>query len=724
MYPDPILPRAHPDLLSRVDYDPFKVMPGELPPSPRAFTTAAHIERARARVAAGSRVDRHCLDMLIAACKLDLPLPGIKDPTGPPDWGGGSVAPPLNTAFRNAMAWRLTDNPRHRERALEAMRLAAHACAHAKKWTGHEHHEAGNAGCAYDLLADGRLTPQDDTAFQEMLRTLVHALDQGGHSHCNNHNAMQMVGRLAIGAALGDRQVIHDTLYGCQREGKWRYGLIHLMRHDFLADGMQWEGVTGYHMLVLMMVCECFTTLENMGVDLWRREWPSTLKDEGFDEHRGWGPRGNKTLTAAFDTLIYQAFTNGDYCLLHDQVLGNLRGTWVWWRLFNKAYEVFGEPRYAWALKHINGGKPATADGPIPVWFNSGHSDVEFVRFEAREFPDAKAPYDIDRDFALTGRHVAGCSNFPAHGSTVLRSSANDDKALGAYLYWGPHSAGHRSPAALHLDIHALGRRATNAPHVYKRGYDEPLHLTWFRSTIAHNTVAVDQQSMFPYDFETDSLWEYEIWRDSVSDSVLESFQPEAAFKAVRASNDNVYRGVKLDRTVVLTAGYVLDVYRVMADRARLLDWAMHCHGDFTVDPNAKPIDLGQNRGYRHFTDARVLPTGGGWAQVPYTFNAGPALASLWLDGAPGAKLIVARDPVPDERNHIGNEFKPEPRTSLIVRSNTASALFVSVWSFGAAAAKGVKAHGTAGGDVTVEVNHDNRTSRWLLPMRGDVSLG
>jgi len=719
VYPDPITPRSFPDLLARLDYDPFNIMPAALPPAPRTFTTAGHLARARQRLAAGSVVDVHCCEQLILSCKLDEPLPALPETSGPPDWGG-PLAPWLDLAFRNALAWSLTDEARHRQKACDAMRLAADAVSYVSKWTGHEHHEAEAAARAYDLLAAGGLEPDDDNAFRGMLWTFIEALDRGDHRHCNNHNSMHMTARLAIGAALGHRQTIHDILYGHLRGGlPWRYGLIHTLRHDFLADGMQWEGVPGYHMLVLGMVCECFTIMENLGVDLWKREWPSTMQDDGFDEHRGWGPKGMKPLTAAFDALIYQAFPNGDYSLLHDQVLGNLRGAWVWWRMFNKAYEVYGDPRYAWVLRQINHGKPVTA-GEVPVWFEGGHGGTEFVRLEGREYPAGEHPLIEDRMFSLTGKHVNGCSLFPMHGSAILRGDPVDEQSLGAYLYWGPHWAGHRAPAALHLDIHALGRRAATAPHLTAGGYDDPAHLTWLRSTIAHNTVTVDEQPMFPYDFDTESLWECDRWRDTISDGVLESFQAETAFKAIRASNDNVYAGVRLDRTVVLTGDYLLDVYRVTADAPRLLDWAMHCLGAFEVEASAEPVELGSNRGYRHFTGARQLSQGSGWATVPFTLDGTPSHCAVWLDGAPGARLILADDPAVDNRRPIGDLHPPEPRSCLIARCRAASALFVSLWSFGDVAEGGI-VQGKADEDITIEARQHGQTRRWLLPLHGEV---
>lgn len=728
MYPDLITPRAHPDLLARIDYDPFHVTPRGMPQAPRVFTNADQIRRARQRLATGNRVDKHCFDRLVVACRLDDPLPTLKPADGPPDWGG-PLLPWFDVAFHNALAWKLNDDPRHFRKAVDALRLAAPVCA-TTVWNGNEHNEAIAAARAYDLLAGPRLEAADDAGFREMLTSLIKAMDHAEHRYCNNHNSMQMVGRLSLAAALGDRQGIHDVFYGCQCPKGWRYGLIHLLRHDFLSDGMHWEGALGYHALVLGNVYDCFDVMEHLGVDLWHRRWPSLMQNDEHDEHRGWGPKGMKTLTAAFDALIYQAFPNGDYSLAHDSGLGNLAGARAWWPLFNKAFEVYREPRYAWVLRHINNGRTATADGPVPVWFDDGRGIYNFVRIETRDHPDGENPFLGDRRFALTGTYIAGCSLFPAHGAAVLRSpalvrgGAVDEKALGVYLWWGPHWAGHQAPAQLHLDIHALGRRITNAPHLYKDGFSEPLHLTWFRSTIAHNTVTVDQQSMFPYDFESDSLWEADIWRDSISDGTLELFQPGEDFKAVRAANDNVYAGVKLDRTVIVTREYVLDAYRVTAERTRLLDWAMHCHGEFPDNSHDEAVNLGTNRGYRHISGARLHPQRTGWVGVPFTLDGASARATLWLGDDPGMRLILARDPEPDRRKPVGDDALPQPRTSLIVRTQASEALFVSLWSVGLTAVEGGEVQGSAGGNIVIAVKCNGQTHRWSLPMSGIVNNG
>jgi hypothetical protein len=720
MYPDLITPRAHPDLLARVDYDPYNLMPAELPAAPSAFATAAQLAAARQRVAAGSAADVDCLDRLIVACKLDEPLPELGPATKHPDWGG-PLLPWLQSAFHNALAYALTDDPAHRERALSAMQLAARAVSEITDWTGHEHHEATAAARAYDLLAASGISDAEHAAFRPMLYGLVGAIDCCGHRACNNHNSMGMVARLATALALADRQMLHDTWYGCQRDGLWRYGMIHLMRHDFLADGMQWEGTTSYHMVVLVHVFEILTLMQHAGVDLWHRRWPALRQDDGFDEHRGWGPKCEKPLTAALDVLLYQMFPNGDYSRLHDQSLGNVRGTAAWWPIFVKAYEIYADARYGWALARINDDLPVDDANPVPTWLQGSRGMVEFVRSDLRAIPAGEHPLAADRQFAAQGSYGAGCTLFTVHGSAVLRSVPLDERAVCAHVYWGPHWAGHRSPAALHLDIHALGQHVTTAPHLYRGGYDEPRHLSWMRTSIAHNTVTVGEQTMFPFDFATESPWECDHWRDTLSDGQLLQYEPAGAAKIVRVSNDDVYPGMKLDRTVIVTAAYVLDIYRATGSATRQLDWSMHCPGEFAAVPDGAPVGLPQDQGYQHLRDAIAHPQTTGWCALPFTLADGRGQASIWLGTDGGASLVLADDPEPDDCKCIGERAVHRPRTCLMVRRHAAAALFVSVWGFGQRPAAGITVRGEAAGDVTVDVSSGDQVRRWLAPLTGSV---
>jgi len=710
MFPDPITPKSYPDKLQDPSYDPFVVMPAKLPPHPRVFTNGAQLARARKRIATGNPVDTACLETLVRNCRLDEPLPS---PIRFPD-KEGLVGRHAHAAARNAVAFLLTGHQPHRDRAIGLLRLVARACPRAK-WTGFEHGPIIDMAIAYDCLAVRPLGKADDRLFHDMLSAMPARLNLNSHRYCNNHNAMSQSARLAVGAALGHVPTIHDTLYGLQTPTGWRYGMIHTLRHDILADGMQWEGTMGYHMVVAVMLAESLTILENCGVDLWHREFPSLVQDDGHDEFRGWGPKGMKCVKAMLDVFFYQMFPNGDYSNLHDQILGSIGGANAWWPLFPKGYEVYRDPKYAWLLDRMQKADPGTPPSPVPPWLRGDRGEMAFVRIECRKYPKGRFSLAKDADISLVGRNVNGCSLLPVNGSAVLRIAPDREDSPAAMFYWGPHWAGHRSPAALHVDIHAGARRITHAPHIYKGGYDDPRHLTWCRSTIAHNTVTVDQQSMFPYDFETNSAWEYDHWRDTISDGVLESFRPERAFKLIRASNDNVYRGVKLDRTILLTQDYLVDVYRAAGDRIHQYDWAMHVCSPVERPARASNTTLGQKRGYAHFTEAWRHPAKSGCIHLPLVMGSYGMCVQILLPAQ--ARLIVARDPEPDDRTPIGDREKPGPRTALIVRSRGKQALFVSVWHFTPGSAPAVRVRGATDSDVSVFIGTGRRQDRWRFPV-------
>lgn len=710
MYKDPITPRAYPHLLQEQDYDPFRVMPSSLPVHPSIATTEEKIRQCRVRLANRDLLTVTAWQVLQKNCPLDAPTPPVPEK---PD--ANTCQQNAHKALRYALAGQIDPNPAYRNLALHYLQVACRT-ALSLTFSGFDMDLIWNLAAAADVLMAGGLVPADKALVEEVLRLAIAGADRNPHVACNNQSSFHMLCRLSAGAALGDRQVVHDALYGCEREGRWRYGLIHLLRHDFLSDGMQWEGAIGYHMLVMLSTTEMLRIMEHLGVDLWRRPWMPLMHDDGFDEHRGYGPKGAKCFKAAFDAFFYQAYSNGDYALLHDQILGNIRGTHAWASLFNKAYEVYGDPKYAWLLTRMRKAFPESETNPLPIWFHNGRGDIEFLRLTSLNYPAGHFSFDEDAVFSLTGRHVNGCSLFPVHGSAVLRAKPAKEDSLDAYFYFGPHWNGHRSPAALHLDLHARRRRISTAPST-SGGYSDGRHLTWNRTTIAHNTVTVDETPMFPYDFDTDSYWECDLWRDRISDGKLEFFQPDGkGFKAVRGSNDNVYEGVTLDRTVILTSDTVLDVYRVISETPHQYDWAMHCPGRFITPLKTSPIVLGEKRGYRHFSNIRRLATNGPW--VPLTFKSGPLDMRLHLMlPSQDTAIMLADDP------EIINSVPiiPERRHTVLMRTNAAQALFVAFWTIAPAKWQPFHIHGDAETDVSIEVKGAHGFVRWELPFAGPV---
>jgi hypothetical protein len=634
-------------------------------------------------------------------------------------------------ALRNAYAALLLDDADCRKRGLDALRRLARAYPAWPLQPG-----KGRLGCedigealfihftaaAYDCLAAEALEPADEQLFRGLLESTRPASDAAGHPTCGNHGTAVMRGKLAASAALGDRPGVHDVLYGCQRGTQWRYGLIHQLRHDFLSDGFHWERTPGYHLFTLSLVAEMADLLENLGIDLWHARLPPLMQDDGRDMHRAYGPvRGFKTIQAAFDAPLYLAFNTGDLSLLGDSRLVNLRGSFVWGTLYDFAYEAYKEPRYAALLNQAEQDYPQ-AERKLPglplAFQDTWIADLSLARLKRVRYPEVTFDWKRSATISLSGRYDQGCSLFPVTGAAVLRAKPARAEAPAAFLFWGPHSAGHQAPASLHADFFGNGHLATDAPRMDNRGYSDPLYLTWARTTIAHNTVTVDQKPMFPYDFETQSIWECDRWRDTISDGELLVFQPDGnGFKAVRARNGQVYQDVILDRTLAVTDTFVLDVYRVTADRTRLFDWAMHVSGTPQWPSGSRTGQLGKERGYRHFTEVKRLPVSGKTFQLAWSHPGGGTQVTAVLP--PGCSAWTGRDPIPDaDRSHTLGEIGPvPPRHTLILRARGKSALFVSAWSFTGARIPLRLVKGNAESDVVIKTGTGSSALTWTLPL-------
>jgi len=224
---------------------------------------------------------------------------------------------------------------------------------------------------------------------------------------------------------------------------------------------------------------------------------------------------------------------------------------------------------------------------------------------------------------------------------------------------------------------------------------------------------------MFPYDFETQSIWECDKWRDRTSNGRLALFQTSAAFQAVRAVNDSVYPGVRLDRTVVVTPDLILDVFRAVGESEHVYDWAVHVPGLVTPPPGATAFAPGPHRGYGHLTDVFETPprtdpaTGGnGWTLRTDA-------AAIRLLAPAGGRLITARDPIPAKARLLGALEDLGPRSTVLVRSQGRNALFVSLWVFDPTAEPGLeRMSGTAAETLVLETRLPGAASRWIFPFQ------
>lgn len=596
-------------------------------------------------------------------------------------------------AARNALAFHLTRRAHHHRDALRG--LVAVAAAYARRpLTGHDCRAAGGGmyeaaliswlGCAYDLLASEGFRDADQRTLGEGLAAGMEVVAANPHRTCSNHNTWGFRAGLSLAAAVGDREGICAALYGSREHGRSQYGFVHQLRHDLLADGIEWEHNLRHHFLTLAVYADVADRCRNIGIDLWHRLLPAALENEGADRHRDYGPPGDKSLRTAFDAPLYQLFPSGEFPLFGDSRLSHIRGLATWGILYNLAYDAYEDPRHAWVLDRLEQEWPERPIPALPATLQTATADLDFVRLLRNEWPKGRFSLADDAVVGLTGVHRAGCSNLPSTGSTLLRASPADADAPAAFIFWGPHSAGHQGPAALNLELYAGGHRLTDAP--WSASFDDPLHLSWCRTTIAHNTVTVDEHCMYPYDRPTESIWESDEYHGRISDGRLLGFWPDPAYKVVRACNAAVYPGVCLDRTIAVGSGFVIDLFRCLGDGEHQYDWAIHLPAPLVGPRPDAPADPGRERGYRQLREAGLwMPPPGAPALFTWSYPSGTLHAQIRTTA--GVQFILAHGPEPSLENGFpGSDHQPRRACSaLVARCRGRRVAFAVLFAFGRA---------------------------------------
>ncbi|MBP9072071.1 MAG: heparinase II/III family protein [Caldilineaceae bacterium] len=225
---------------------------------------------------------------------------------------------------------------------------------------------------------------------------------------------------------------------------------------------------------------------------------------------------------------------------------------------FELAYRRFGDARYASLLRH------------------SPRTDLNALVFGVGELPHVPRP-------ALHSRYFADSD------LVVLRAGAGEG-AVQAVFNLMAYVGGHSHPDQLGLILHGLGREL--APDAGSIKYRIPAHVGYFKQTVAHNVVVVDGQSQAhrpPAD--------------------LVAFAGTEAVQVAQAVSTGAYPGVEMVRTLLLTAGYLVDITDVASEVEHDYDWVCHnrgavTSGDFDFRPTAQSI--GDTNGYEYLENVRM----------------------------------------------------------------------------------------------------------------------
>ena len=235
----------------------------------------------------------------------------------------------------------------------------------------------------------------------------------------------------------------------------------------------------------------------------------------------------------------------------------------------------------------------------------------------------------------------------PEAGVAVLRVKGSDHTLA---IKFGPHGGGHGHYDKLNFISYANGARLAADPGT--QAYAAKTHATWDKTTVAHNTLTVDGKS-----------------QAEASGKLLE-WMPLPGAALIRLDAGPAYPGVTLERTILLTAEYALDLFTATAaDNApHRYDWLYHNFGTLTSALPLAPFSgLPKENGYQHLTGAAAADTADPWS---VTFEQKSSHLRVRMLGAPGTEVVTGNGLGPDLR---------VPVPFVMARREGASARFVTL---------------------------------------------
>jgi hypothetical protein len=297
-----------------------------------------------------------------------------------------------------------------------------------------------------------------------------------------------------------------------------------------------------------------------------------------------------------------------------------------------------------------DGGLPAFNDSSAATAMGNANYEIALARYKA---PGLAAPLAGNARRSLQAfvngvvdlpspTSVAEASrNFPISGYAILRADAGKD-ATWVCLKYGPHGGSHGHPDKNSFVLYAAGHVLAGDPGTV--AYLVPIHAGWYRTTLAHNTLVVDETSQHAatgasLDFRTGDGWS-----GSLTDAGY------------------AYGGVLFRRAACLIGKDLvvfLDLVGTDNGRPRTLDLACHLSGSWAGAPQGDAAVPPDKPGYSYLRDLHALTTDSGYTatvkgpgdlEVSAIFAASPGLpTTFWTATGAGTSagdrvpVVIAR---------------------------------------------------------------------------------
>lgn len=297
-------------------------------------------------------------------------------------------------------------------------------------------------------------------------------------------------------------------------------------------------------------------------------------------------------LKKMLDAPLFCVFPDGTLPNFNDSGLTRLTGESRWYEI---GYQLFHDARYLYLL--------------------SGHSrPLEGLLWGAPSLPEGKS---IELASEL----------LPVAGVATLRVKGSDHTVA---VKFGPHGGGHGHYDKLTFISYANGAHLAADPGT--QAYGAKTHDTWDKMTVAHNTVAVDEHTQ------------------AQSTGKLLEWNPGPEATEIRLSAGLVYPNIEIERTLVQTAGYLLDVVTARSSdgSTHKFDWFYHNFGSLGTRAPMLPFSgLPQEYGYQHLSETQSAVTGDAWQA---SFKQKDANLQFEMLGALDTRVVTGKGLGPDLR--------------------------------------------------------------------------
>ncbi len=258
-----------------------------------------------------------------------------------------------------------------------------------------------------------------------------------------------------------------------------------------------------------------------------------------------------------FSGPVRQLFPDGTFPAVNDSSRGSISGAR---RYYEVAYRRYGDPSFASLLQ-------MRTDPWAMLW-------------------GADAVPSVDGTIPLA------TSNEDSEGLAILRDETNETAVFFNYAH---QRGGHTHPAKLDLVLYAHGDERIVDPG--RLPYGNPIHRGWYWQTIAHNTVVVNETTQNHADCEL---------------AMFEAIEGHGG--VVRATTNQAYKGVVLDRTLALYDTIVIDVVRCTGSEEVVFDLPTHFRGELVdvsdgdvLEAMAPVPGRGRESGYDYLKDVMLL---------------------------------------------------------------------------------------------------------------------